>query len=97
MRLGFPTALQMLFEVGLFTSTVILAGTFGALPQAANQIALKLASTTFMIAVGVCVAATIRVGNQIGLKNYVKLRRLSDFIQYNVQIYAKYLSFEILL
>ena len=67
MLLGFPTALQMLFEVGLFTSTVILAGTFGALPQAANQIALKLASTTFMIAVGVGVAATIRVGNQIGL------------------------------
>ena len=76
MRLGFPTALQMLFEVGLFTSTVILAGTFGALPQAANQIALKLASTTFMIAVGVGVAATIRVGNQIGLKNYVNLRRI---------------------
>ncbi len=77
MRLGFPTALQMLFEVGLFTSTVILAGTFGALPQAANQIALKLASTTFMIAVGVGVAATIRVGNQIGLKNYVNLRRIA--------------------
>lgn len=77
MLLGFPTALQMLFEVGLFTSTVILAGTFGALPQAANQIALKLASTTFMIAVGVGVAATIRVGNQIGLKNYINLRRIA--------------------
>lgn len=75
--LGFPTALQMLFEVGLFTASVILAGTFGALPQAANQIALKLASTTFMIAVGVGVAATIRVGNQIGLKNYVELRRIA--------------------
>lgn len=75
--LGFPTALQMLFEVGLFTASVILAGTFGALPQAANQIALKLASSTFMIAVGVGVAATIRVGNQIGLKNYVELRRIA--------------------
>lgn len=76
-KLGFPTALQMLFEVGLFTASVILAGTFGALPQAANQIALKLASTTFMIAVGVGVAATIRVGNQIGLKNYIELRRIA--------------------
>lgn len=75
--LGFPTALQMLFEVGLFTASVILAGTFGALPQAANQIALKLASTTFMIAVGIGVAATIRVGNQVGLKNYVELRRIA--------------------
>ncbi|MEX1384471.1 MATE family efflux transporter [Lutibacter sp.] len=76
-KLGFPTALQMLFEVGLFTASVLLAGTLGAFPQAANQIALKLASTTFMIAVGVGVAATIRVGNQKGLKNYVELRRIA--------------------
>jgi len=76
-NLGFPTALQMLFEVGLFTASVLLAGTLGALPQAANQIALKLASTTFMIAVGIGVAATIRVGNQKGLKNYVELRRIA--------------------
>lgn len=80
--LGFPTALQMLFEVGLFTSSVLLAGTFGAFSQAANQIALKLASTTFMVAVGLGVAATIRVGNQKGLSNYKELRRLafSNFI-----------------
>jgi len=76
-NLGFPTALQMLFEVGLFTASVLLAGTLGALPQAANQIALKLASTTFMIAVGIGVAATIRVGNQKGLRNYVELRRIA--------------------
>ena len=76
-KLGFPTALQMLFEVSLFTASVLLAGTLGAFPQAANQIALKLASTTFMIAVGVGVAATIRVGNQKGLKNYVELRRVA--------------------
>lgn len=75
--LGFPTALQMLFEVGLFAATVLLAGTFGALSQAANQIALKLASTTFMIAVGLGVAATVRVGNQKGLKNFVELRRIA--------------------
>ena len=77
MVLGFPTALQMLFEVGLFAASVLLAGTYGALSQAANQIALKLASTTFMIAVGLGVAATIRVGNQKGLKNYINLRRIA--------------------
>ncbi|RXP55757.1 MATE family efflux transporter [Lutibacter sp. HS1-25] len=76
-KLGFPTALQMLFEVGLFTSAVLLAGTLGAFPQAANQIALKLSSSTFMVAVGLGVAATIRVGNQKGLKNYVELRRIA--------------------
>ena len=76
-KLGFPTALQMLFEVGLFTASVLLAGTLGAFPQAANQIALKLASTTFMIAVGIGAAATIRVGNQKGLKNYKELRHIA--------------------
>ena len=76
-KLGFPTALQMLFEVGLFTASVLLAGTLGAFPQAANQIAIKLSSTTFMIAVGIGTAATIRVGNLKGLGNYLELRRIA--------------------
>jgi len=42
LSLGFPTALQMLFEGGIFTASVILAGTLGANVQAANQIALNL-------------------------------------------------------
>ena len=76
-KLGLPTALQMLFEVGLFTASVLLAGTLGVFSQAANQIALKLTSTTFMLAVGISVASTIRVGNQKGLKDYVTLRRIA--------------------
>jgi MATE family multidrug resistance protein len=75
--LGFPTAMQMFFEVGVFIAAVWLAGTFGTIDQAANQIALNLSSMTFMIAVGLGVAATIRVGNQKGLKNYRDLRRIS--------------------
>ncbi len=76
-KLGLPTAFQMLFESGLFTASVLLAGTLGAFPQAANQIAIKMASTTFMIAVGIGAAATIRVGNQKGLGNYLELRRIA--------------------
>ena len=80
--LGFPTALQMLFEVAIFTATVFLAGTLGTNPQAANQIALNLASMTFMVAVGLGVTSTIRVGNQKGNGNYKALRRiaLSNFL-----------------
>ena len=77
LNLGFPTAMQMLFEVGIFTATVWLAGTLGTIDQAANQIALNLSSMTFMIAVGMGVAATIRVGNQKGLQKYRDLRRIS--------------------
>ncbi|MCP9198353.1 MATE family efflux transporter [Gramella sp. GC03-9] len=76
LALGFPTALQMLFEVAIFTGTIFLAGNLGTNPQAANQIALNLASMTFMIAVGLGVTATIRVGNQVGLKAYRELRRI---------------------
>ena len=75
--LGFPTAMQMLFEVGVFTAAIWLAGTMGTIDQAANQIALNLSSMTFMIAVGLGVTATIRVGNQKGLKNFAELRRIS--------------------
>lgn len=75
--LGFPTAMQMLFEVGVFTAAIWLAGTMGVIDQAANQIALNLSSMTFMIAVGLGVTATIRVGNQKGLKKFSELKRIS--------------------
>ena len=58
-NLGFPTAMQMLFEVGVFTAAIWLAGTMGTIDQAANQIALNLSSMTFMIAVGLGVTATL--------------------------------------
>jgi len=75
--LGFPSALQMLFEVAVFTAAIWLSGVLGKNPQAANQIALNLASMTFMVAMGLGVAAMIRVGNQKGLKNFSELRRIA--------------------
>ena len=75
--LGYPTALQMWFEVALFASGIFLAGAIGTNAQAANQIALNLASMTFMIAIGLGVTATVRVGNQKGLQNFKALRRIA--------------------
>jgi len=82
-NLGFPTAMQMFFEVGVFIAAVWLAGSIGVIDQAANQIALNLSSMTFMIAVGLGVTATIRIGNQKGLNQYKELRRIaiSIFLQ----------------
>jgi MATE family multidrug resistance protein len=77
MSLGFPSAMQMFFEVAIFTAAIWLSGVLGKNPQAANQIALNLASMTFMIAMGLSVTAMIRVGNQKGLKNYQNLRRIA--------------------
>jgi MATE family multidrug resistance protein len=73
-RLGTPSALQMFFEIALFTGAILLSGYLGTTSQAANQIALSLASFTFMFAMGLSVAAMIRVANQKGLNDYKKLR-----------------------
>src|SRR5690554_1576326 len=77
LNLGFPSAMQMFFEVGIFTSAVWLSGILGKNPQAANQIALNLSSMTFMVAMGFSVAAMIRVANQKGLQDFRELRRVA--------------------
>lgn len=72
-NLGFPSAMQMLFEVALFTAAIWLSGSLGKNSQAANQIALTLASSTFMVAIGFSVAAMVRVSNTKGMKDYIQL------------------------
>ncbi|AUC86618.1 MATE family efflux transporter [Polaribacter sp. ALD11] len=76
-NLGSLSAMQMFFEVAIFTAAVWLSGLLGKNPQAANQIALNLSSMTFMVATGLSVAAMIRVGNQKGLRNFKELRRIA--------------------
>ncbi len=78
--LGFPSALQMFFEVAIFTAAIWLSGVLGKNAQAANQIALNLSSMTFMFGMGLGVAAMIRVGNQKGLRNFPGLRRIAQSI-----------------
>jgi MATE family multidrug resistance protein len=76
-KLGFPSALQMFFEVIFFTAAIWLSGFLGKNPQAANQIALNLSSMTFMFAMGLGVTAMIRVGNQKGKGDFVSLKRIA--------------------
>lgn len=79
-ELGFPSALQMFFEVAIFTAAIWLSGVLGKNAQAANQIALNLSSMTFMVGMGLGVAAMIRVGNQKGLQSFTELRRVAQSI-----------------
>ena len=71
--IGLPSSLQMLFEVALFTAAVWLSGSLSKNSQAANQIALSFASMTFMFAMGLSVAAMVRVGNQKGQRDHKQL------------------------
>lgn len=66
LSLGIPTGLQLFFEVSAFAGAAMIMGTLGAKPQAAHQIAINLASITFLICTGLGMAATIRVGTHVG-------------------------------
>ncbi|MBX0332008.1 MATE family efflux transporter [Pontibacter sp. HSC-14F20] len=69
-RLGLPISGQMVFEMGAFSFSAIMIGWLGARELAAHQIAINVASVTYMMASGIAAAATIRVGNQKGLRNF---------------------------
>lgn len=79
-KIGLPSGLMSFFEVALFVGAVWLSGMIDIVSQAANQIALSMTSMTFMLASGLGVAAMIRVGNQRGLKDYVKLKVVATSI-----------------
>ena len=79
-NLGLPSSMQVFFEVAIFTAAVWLSGVLGKNPQAANQIALNLSSMTYMVGIGLSVAAMVRVGNQKGLQNFKELRRIAQSV-----------------
>lgn len=67
-RVGVPIGFQILTEVGVFSAVSLLVGRLGAVPTAAHQIALGLASFTFMGVLGMSGATSVRVGRAIGAK-----------------------------
>ncbi|HEX9649006.1 MAG TPA: MATE family efflux transporter [Cyclobacteriaceae bacterium] len=74
LRIGIPAGFQFLFEVSAFGFAAIMVGWFGANALAAHQIAINLASISYMMATGLSAAATIRVGNQLGRKDLPVMR-----------------------
>jgi MATE family multidrug resistance protein len=74
-RLGLPSGFQYFFEVGAFSFAVIMIGWIGAYQLAAHQIAINLASISFMGVLGISQAASIRVGNAMGERNVQNIRK----------------------
>lgn len=75
LRLGIPSGFQYFFEVGAFSFAVIMIGWIGANELAAHQIAINLASISFMAVLGISQAGSIRVGNAIGEQSILKVRK----------------------
>lgn len=78
LKIGAPVAMQYVFEVGAFAAAAVIAGTIGANEQAAHQVAITLAATTYMMASGIASAATIKTGNSYGNRNIFRLRRFAS-------------------
>ncbi len=78
LKIGVPSGIQFVFEVGAFALAAIMMGWLGTVPLAAHQIAISLVSLSYVMASGISSASTVRVGNQIGLKDAVNLRRVGN-------------------
>lgn len=74
-RLGMPIGLTMMFEAMLFNSATLMMGTFGTATVAAHQISMNVPSNTFMVPLGIAMAATIRVGLAAGAGDREAVRR----------------------
>ncbi len=67
--LGFPAAMQITLEVGVFATATALAGRLPTSALAAHQIAINIATVTFMVPYGISSAGAVRVGHAIGRRD----------------------------
>ena len=74
-RIGWPIGISHGVEAGLFSVTALLVGRLGTASLAAHQIALQCAAYTFMVPLGIGIAASVRVGQEIGRDDFVAARR----------------------
>ena len=75
-KLGFPTALQMFFEVTAFAGAAFICGLISANDIASHQIALSMASFTFNLSIGFSVASTVMIGRRAGERDFVGLQKV---------------------
>ncbi|MEY3442184.1 MAG: hypothetical protein RLZZ519_465 [Bacteroidota bacterium] len=77
LKIGIPSGMQYFFEVGAFAGAVLLAGRISKEAQSAHQIAIQVASFTYMFYMGIAAAVSIRVGNAFGRRDFLSVRQAS--------------------
>ena len=75
LKIGIPIAFQIIVEVIAFSIGAIMMGWLGEVPLAAHQVAIGLASFSYMISLGISQANTIRVSHQMGINDFKALKR----------------------
>lgn len=68
-KIGIPSGLQYFFEVGAFAFAAIMIGWINEFALAAHQVAINIASISYMIATGISAGGSIAVGEALGRKN----------------------------
>ena len=77
-RLGIPIGFNLQLEIVAFSVIALLMGGMGTITMAAHQVAINLASLTFMVPLGVSQATAVRVGNAIGAGDSGGARRAAS-------------------
>jgi MATE family multidrug resistance protein len=88
--IGIPSSFQITMEAGAFAISGILIGTIGAVEQAAHQIALSLASLTFMVSMGLSQAGSIRASNAFGRNDRKAIRLIGKSTLIMALIYGTF-------
>ncbi|MDI1233926.1 MAG: MATE family efflux transporter [bacterium] len=75
LKIGLPIGLTFFFEMGAFTFALVMCGWISEIHLAAHQIAIQLASLTYMFITGIAAGGNILVGNFYGAKDKIGVRK----------------------
>ncbi|CAN5302801.1 MATE family efflux transporter [soil metagenome] len=75
LHIGIPAGLQFIFEVAAFDFSLVMMGWLGTTALAAHQIAINLATISYMTTSGLAAAAAIRVSHELGKRDIPALRK----------------------
>lgn len=74
-KIGLPSSGAMLSEMIYFSGSTLIMGLLGTVAVASHQIALNVASATFMVPLGVSFAVSVRVGGFAGRGDWTGVQR----------------------
>ncbi len=93
LKIGIPIGFQIVVEIIAFSVGAVMMGWLGEITLAAHQVAIGLASVTYMISLGISQANTIRVSHQMGIKDYKSLKIAANASTHLVLIFMALMGF----